>query len=141
MGGYGAFKWALRHPERFAAAANLSGAVDITGLRTGRERPEDPLMFERIFGGREVHGTPDDLHWLLGQANSSTVPSLYVACGTEDALIDANRRFADACAAAGIPVTSSFGPGEHDWAYWDTQIQEVLAWLPLAAPPSSDGVR
>ena len=42
MGGYGAFKWALRQPERFAAAANLSGAVDITGLRTGRERPEDP---------------------------------------------------------------------------------------------------
>src|SRR5215216_3173923 len=29
MGGYGAFKLALTHPERFAAAASLSGAVDI----------------------------------------------------------------------------------------------------------------
>src|SRR5690349_9975630 len=29
MGGYGAFKMALTHPGRFAAAASLSGAVDI----------------------------------------------------------------------------------------------------------------
>ena len=29
MGGYGALKWALRQPERFAAAASLSGAVDV----------------------------------------------------------------------------------------------------------------
>lgn len=29
MGGYGAFKLALRHPERFAAAASLSGALSI----------------------------------------------------------------------------------------------------------------
>ena len=131
MGGYGAFKWALRRPERFAAAANLSGAVDITGLRTGRERPEDPRMFERIFDGRGVTGTPDDLHWLLRQADPGTVPSLYVACGTEDALIEDNRAFAEAATAAGIPLESSFGPGAHDWAYWDTQIQDVLAWLPL----------
>jgi putative tributyrin esterase len=134
MGGYGAFKWALRQPERFAAAANLSGAVNITGLRTGRERPEDPLMFERIFDGKEINGTPDDLHWLLGQADVATVPSLYVCCGTEDALIDDNRAFADAASAAGIPLESSFGPGGHDWAYWDTKIQDVLAWLPLDAP-------
>jgi len=29
MGGYGAFKLALTHPEHYAAAASLSGAVDI----------------------------------------------------------------------------------------------------------------
>src|SRR5688572_14526460 len=29
MGGYGAFKLALSHPERYAAAASLSGAVDL----------------------------------------------------------------------------------------------------------------
>src|SRR5262245_28455065 len=29
MGGYGALKWALRQPERFAAAASLSGALDL----------------------------------------------------------------------------------------------------------------
>src|SRR5690349_15261793 len=87
MGGYGAFKWALRQPERFAAAASLSGAVDIAGLRTGRERPEDPRMFERIFGDRNPAGESDDVRWLLGRADVGTLPSLYLCCGTEDELI------------------------------------------------------
>ena len=30
-------------------------------------------------------------------------------------------------------MTTSFGPGDHDWAYWDDRIQDVLAWLPLRA--------
>jgi S-formylglutathione hydrolase FrmB len=133
MGGYGAFTWALRQPGRFAAAANLSGAATVTGLRTGRDRREDPRMFERIFDGREIAGSPEDLSWLLGQADAATVPALYVCCGTEDPLIDGNRAFADAASAAGIPLESSFGPGHHDWAYWDTKIQDVLTWLPLEA--------
>ena len=33
MGGYGAMKWALSQPDRFAAAASLSGAVDLAGLQ------------------------------------------------------------------------------------------------------------
>jgi S-formylglutathione hydrolase FrmB len=131
MGGYGAVKWALRRPERFAAAASLSGALDVVGLRTSRERPEDPRMFERIFGDRDPAGTPEDLLSLLGQADAAALPDLYLCCGTEDELIEDNRAFAAACQAAEIPLVSSFGPGAHDWAYWDIQIQEVLAWLPL----------
>jgi len=42
-----------------------------------------------------------------------------------------NERFVAACAAAGVELDAGFGPGEHDWAYWDAQIQTVLAWLPL----------
>src|SRR6478609_11942097 len=34
MGGYGALKWALREPARFAAAASMSGAVDVAGMQT-----------------------------------------------------------------------------------------------------------
>jgi S-formylglutathione hydrolase FrmB len=131
MGGYGALKWALRQPGRFAAAASLSGAVHVDGLRAGRVRPEDPHLFTRVFGDRQVAGTPDDLWWLLEQAEPAALPALWVGCGTEDPLHDHNVRFVDACAAAGIPVTSSFTAGEHDWGLWDEQIQQVLAWLPL----------
>jgi S-formylglutathione hydrolase FrmB len=35
MGGYGALKWALRDPGRFAAAASLSGALDVAARRSG----------------------------------------------------------------------------------------------------------
>jgi putative tributyrin esterase len=131
MGGYGALKWALRQPERFAAAASLSGAVDVAGLRTERVRPEDPRLFDRVFGAGGPAGGPEDLRWLLEQADAAALPDLYVCCGTDDMLIDDNRAFVDGVSAAGIAVTSDFGPGAHDWAYWDTTIQDVLAWLPL----------
>jgi S-formylglutathione hydrolase FrmB len=131
MGGYGALKWALRQPERFAAAATLSGAVDLTGLRTRRTRPEDPRLFERVFGDRDPAGTDDDLFRLLATADPRALPALYACCGTEDELIGDNRGFAEACGAAGIPLTTDFGPGAHDWAYWDDRIQAVLDWLPL----------
>jgi S-formylglutathione hydrolase FrmB len=133
MGGYGALKWALRSPGRFAAAASLSGAVDLARLRGGRFRSEDPRMFERIFGDQEIARTPDDVLGLLERADPATLPRLYACCGTEDELIADNRRLADTCAAAGVPLTTDFGPGEHDWAYWDGRIQDVLRWLPLGA--------
>ena len=59
-------------------------------LRTGRERPEDPRMFERVFGDRPRR-QPGRPAWLLGRRTPATLPSLYVCCGTEDALIDDNR--------------------------------------------------
>lgn len=136
MGGYGALKWALRRPERFAAAASLSGAVDVAGLRTRRERPEDPRLFERVFGEQDPAGTDDDLLALVRRADIASLPSLYLCCGTEDQLIGDNRLFQQVCADAGVPLTADFGPGPHDWDYWDRTIQDVLAWLPLTAPPA-----
>jgi S-formylglutathione hydrolase FrmB len=133
MGGYGALKWALRQPERFAAAASLSGAVNVAGLRSRRARPEDPRLFDRVFGDREVTGGPDDVLALLHTAAPGALPALYVCCGTEDELIGDNELFRDACAAADVPLTTDFGPGAHDWSYWDARIQDVLAWLPMPA--------
>ena len=132
MGGYGALKWALREPERFAAAASLSGAVDVARLRALRVPTEDPPLFDRVFGDRPVADTPDDLLWLLAHADPVTLPALWVGCGTGDLLYGHNEAFAAACAAAGISLTTSFVPGEHEWGLWDEQIQQVLAWLPLS---------
>jgi putative tributyrin esterase len=137
MGGYGAFKLALRQPERFAAAACLSGAVNLTGLRTGRIREEDPRMFERIFGDQTIAGGPDDLLHLLDQAEPASLPALYLSCGSEDPLYADNVAFDQACRRAGVPVTTSFPPGAHEWGFWDARIQEVLAWLPLGKAASA----
>jgi putative tributyrin esterase len=131
MGGYGALKLALRQPERFAAAASLSGALDVVAL-SRRQRPEDPTFWKRVFGDQVSGGAEDDLFALVRRTRADRLPALHVSCGTEDELIAASRRFVASCGAAGIPVTTSFGPGQHDWAYWDDRIQDVLAWLPLS---------
>lgn len=124
MGGYGALKWALHQPERFAAAASLSGALDVRALL-----PERRELFDRVYDGRI--GGDDDLFALLGRHDAADLPRLYVGCGTEDHLVDGSRRFADAAQRAGVDVRTDFRPGEHEWGVWDAMVQDVLAWLPL----------
>lgn len=130
MGGYGAFKWALRQPERFAAAASLSGVLDLVYMAEKDDRPHVAEVIGRVFGDRPVAGTDDDLVHLL-EANDRDLPRLMLRCGTEDHLVGHNERFVAACRRYGVDLDAEFGPGEHEWGYWDTQIQAVLDWLPL----------
>ena len=130
MGGYGAMKWALQQPQRFAAAASLSGALDLAGLqRRGRLSPD---VTDAVLGGRDVAGSDDDLLALLDRhPTDGSGPALYACCGTEDDLLGETETFVAAARSRGIEVTSDLRPGRHEWAYWDVEIQRVLDWLPL----------
>lgn len=136
MGGYGAVKWALRHPDRFAAAASLSGALDMATRRHHPNRPVDAGIWHTVFGEHVIAGTDDDTVALLDRYDGAG-PALYLACGTEDFLYEDNVRFVDVARERGVSLTADFSPGEHDWAYWDLKIQDVLAWLPLRHRPAS----
>ncbi len=124
MGGYGALKLALTHPERYAAAASLSGAVDVRGLMLLPERGD---LLDRVFGGSVADD--DDLFTLLDRA--SGVPPLYLGCGTEDPLRPGTEALVAAATAAGVDVTVDLRPGAHEWTVWDPMIADVVAWLPL----------
>lgn len=128
MGGYGALKLGLRHPERFAAAASLSGALDVQDRAV--RRPGDEWV--RTFGSAErARANGDDLLDLVTRADPAALPPLWAWCGTEDELLGDNHRFRDACREHGVALDYAESPGAHDWAAWDEQIQRVLAWLPL----------
>lgn len=119
MGGYGAMRLALTHPHRYAAAASLSGALDIAGLLAEGDRFE---LFHRVYGGQV--SPQEDLLQLVGQA--TVIPPLWIGCGTEDELLAANDRFLAAARAAGFRVTQRYEPGEHEWGLWDAQLPEVF---------------
>lgn len=133
MGGYGAFKLALNRPRQYAAAASLSGALDMS--RRTEESFTDLLAC--VFGGPDALRQPP--HNLLAvvermgrsPAKRRACPLLFQACGTEDFLYQDNLTFRDAATAAKLPLTFTEGPGTHEWGYWDARIQDVLAWLPL----------
>jgi putative tributyrin esterase len=129
MGGYGAFKWALNRPEQICAAASLSGATDMADLnsRSGIES-----VYRLVFGDEDISGTEHDLFALIEKnATNKQKPLLYQCCGTEDFLYEDNIRFTKHCKKKGYPLTTSYSPGEHEWGYWDRQIQDILKWLPL----------
>ena len=134
MGGYGAFKMALTHPDRFAAAASLSGALDIREVVDPNGRHNDKAWLEEmrtVFGDlSKVPGSKYDLFTLARKAAKSPLrPRLYQCCGTEDELYPDNVRFRDVARKLPLDLTYEEGPGEHNWAYWDTMIQRVLVWM------------
>jgi len=125
MGGYGALKLALKHPERYCAAAGLSSAADIRNIR-----PEFKDTLVLIFG-EEVHIPDDeDLFCLAEKTNSAAVkPRIYMGVGTEDFLYEGNRQLKEKFEALDYDYTYRESPGVHGWAFWDEYIQYVLAWM------------
>lgn len=130
MGGFGALKLALAHPDRYAAAASLSGVVDLaasdifTRSRAGH-------LAERVWAGADIAGTADDIPGALRAAAPGSIPPLYLACGTEDELYPMNRDVIALAEELGHDVTTSIGPGTHEWGLWDREISAVIDWLPI----------
>jgi putative tributyrin esterase len=134
MGGYGAFKWGLRKPDFAMAAASLSGVLDIVDrvrmARTGLDQSLRQETLSLVYGDRELKGTEDDLFALASlRKDEGNGPAMLQICGTEDFLYPDNLRFRDHCRDIGLSVDYREGPGTHDWAFWDQEIQTVFRWL------------
>lgn len=134
MGGYGAFKLALNRPDRFCAAASLSGAVDAVAIYKRGDESRRRELRDAFGTLAQLKGSANDLVSGAGRlaARRGPRPMLYMACGTEDHLYADNVRFKARLESLRIPFTWREGAGAHDWAYWDAEIQHVLRWLPLA---------
>jgi putative tributyrin esterase len=136
MGGYGAFKLALARPDLYAAAASLSGALDICAVLKENDDPDNKAWLDtmrNIFSDLEkVPGSVHDLFALAQKVSpAANKPRLFQYCGTDDFLYADNIRFRDFIRPLGFDYTYEETPGDHNWKYWDMMIQKVLAWLPL----------
>lgn len=126
MGGYGAMKLALTHPERFGAAASFSGCVDICDMT---ERKNQLDNFKRIFGDLDaMKGSEHDLLFLLKKnAKAAHRPRLYVSCGTADFLYHMHLKFVPEAEKLGWDVTHFEKPDAvHEWGFWDEQIRVFI---------------
>lgn len=128
MGGYGAMKLASSFPERFVAAASFSGALD--ALKLWQNDPYRDIDFSRIFGSKEaLAGSDNDLVTLFEKLSQSELqPQLLITCGTEDFLYEINHGFYEQFKEK-LPITYVEEPGDHEWGYWDQQIQRFLHWI------------
>jgi putative tributyrin esterase len=129
MGGYGAFKLGLTYPERYAAVASLSGALDLERLVQEDFAPD---MYGIFSDKNAFRGSSADLFALAEKAaGQPSLPMLYQCCGTEDFLYEDNTRFRDHCLSLGLPLHYNEGPGLHEWGYWDLNIARIIDWLPI----------
>lgn len=132
MGGYGAFKFGLKHPEMFGLAASMSGAF---GAASWTEKElKDPGVIRdsllKTFGPADSPTrAPNDVFKLAREVSakkSTPLPYFYIDCGTEDFLFSNNREFVNLLVELKIPHEYRQLPGTHSWTYWDAQVQEIL---------------
>jgi S-formylglutathione hydrolase FrmB len=135
MGGFGALRNGLKYHNTFGYIASLSGALQIFEYPFD-EAERNVLGEDACFGDLESAALSDKNPRVAAEAMFTSVPpsaypKVYLACGTEDYLLKANRVFADFLKQNGIDLVYKENPGGHDWDYWDTMIQDVLDWLPI----------
>ena len=126
MGGYGAMKMALKFPETFSAAAGLSSVADVAKFMEERY----PLLGTQIFGEGNKVPNSEDLFALTTACESNPLrPRLYMIEGLGDFMLEENRRLQAHIKTLDYDFTYEEYEGIHDWVFWDTYIQKVLAWM------------
>ncbi|HEY1434407.1 MAG TPA: alpha/beta hydrolase-fold protein [Thermoanaerobaculia bacterium] len=134
MGGYGAVKTALKHPEFYGAVSALSGAIIPFGWD---ELPRYNLVARftlmRVFGrSRENNVLDANDAWLLLWNLCFAAPPFEVElrAGAQDAygLDHVAAQYGMLLNERGVPTTVVIEPGGHDWDYWKGAMLDILAW-------------
>lgn len=135
MGGYGALKCALTYPERYCACAAFSSACDIMQIAQDAEVIEQTKgvhqTFEAIFGSPVQVPRESDL-FSLAEENQNRLSrmQLYLACGRQDFLYDANLRLAGHMRGKKLQrFLYDEWDGTHEWGFWDEAIKRTLEWI------------
>lgn len=142
MGGYGALKWALSRPESIGYCCAFSSACLF--LREGLELRRtlgETEEFRRAYGeqlftdlqgiyGERLEWRPENDILELAKAikDDPLIPSIYLACGTEDRLRDENIHFREEVGKLGIRLTYEEWAGNHDWFFFNEALNRALKW-------------
>jgi S-formylglutathione hydrolase FrmB len=142
MGGYGAMKIALNNPDKYAGVASISGTIDplellINSKDISAELPKNEDMYENllnIFGSQEdFYGSENEIIHVLRCLEKKNIekPKIFQCCGTEDFLIQQNRRLNQVFnnEIKTIEHTYKEMPGTHNWIYWNKVFPEVMAFF------------
>ena len=118
MGGYGAVLLSLRSPGTFSSVASTSGFLDPT------------RMFQFVpDAGRRMWGDAQDAHDPRALLRAGArLPRLLLDCGTDDHLLEENRRSAALLRELGHDHDYAEHAGGHDWDYWRARLPEHLAF-------------
>ncbi len=138
MGGYGALRNGLKYRETFGKIAVFSGAVHFyeytrEWVQTEGNVRGELMNFMPLDETEKTDRNPRVLIRLVEEENArdgkNHFPEIFMICGEDDHLLDANRQLAEALKDAGAPVTFETRPGKHDTEFCARNLPDVLDFL------------
>ncbi|MBC6699031.1 alpha/beta hydrolase [Hymenobacter puniceus] len=127
MGGHGALYLSGRHPELFAAAGSMSGALDlsITNRKLNpQEAQQRQSLFNPILGPETPAPSVYSANSVVNMADklyANGLP-LIIDCGVDDFLIEINRELHRRLVYNHTPHDYTERPGAHTWEYWQNAL-------------------
>ncbi len=134
MGGYGAVKTALKHPDLYGSVSALSGAIiPFDWDELARYNVVARFTLKRVFGrSRDDNSLDANDAWHILWALCFDPPPFEVElrAGTGDVygLDGVAAQYAMVLNDRGVPTTVVLEPGGHDWSYWRRAMMDILAW-------------
>jgi S-formylglutathione hydrolase FrmB len=138
MGGYGAFVFALKYPDLFAASAPLSAAIyteeEVISKSQERWDRTEAVMYGKGLKGKKrltKHWLANNPLHLLKALDINKIKSVryYFDCGDDDFLYRGNAATHILLKNMGIPHEFRMRDGAHNWAYWRSGISDALAFI------------
>jgi putative tributyrin esterase len=130
MGGFGAIKLALRHPDLFAFAGGISSAIDVPSRPFSLKRIRQWEGHKAIFG---PWGSParrqNDPFVLARSADPQKAPFLFLTCGEQEGLLPPSRQFAALLERRHFRYEFHTAPGGHDWNQWNGWLTKCFESL------------
>lgn len=129
MGGYGAFKFALRRPDFFCLAASMSGAFQIPEIFENKLWQELEPSIKAVFGNDSQLKKHNNLIKIIENFPNDKIfslPHFYFDCGNEDSFLENNIALEKVFQHRKISHEFQIISGGHDWVYWNLQIQQIL---------------
>ncbi len=126
MGGYGSVLFGLKHHDLFAVVGSVSGAFDGP---VGVEHVMPVLLesTDHAFGPpASATRLDNDVYPLLAKTDRSSVPYLFLECGSQDPLLPSNRKFVEELSSKNIAYEYHEYPGTHTWEFWDNSLPMLL---------------
>ncbi len=117
MGGFGALRLGGKYAARFAGIAAHSAITHFEQLEAFVEEPTASYQSQATD------------HSALDALLSQPLPPLRFDCGTEDPLLEYNRRLHKALQEAGVNHVYEEFAGGHEWPYWEKHIEDTLRFF------------
>ena len=136
MGGFGALHPALAYPENFGMAGAMSSALIVHGIARMKPGDANPVAnyeyYRECFGDldrvEESDANPEVLVEKL-KAAGRPLPKIYMCCGTEDFLLEENRRFHRFLTDREVPHVYRESAGGHDGVFWGEYTPKIMEWM------------
>jgi S-formylglutathione hydrolase FrmB len=140
MGGFGAVKIGLDHPDLFSFVGGISSAIDVPRRPFSIKRASQYSHHRSIFGpwGSESRQNSDPFV-AASKLDAKRAPFFYLTCGEQEGLLPANRQFAEQLRKHNLEYVFLPGPGGHDWNQWNRRLPDLFQSLGSklsSAPPT-----